>query len=156
MGREEISVDRLETLWRQTAAEIRQKEEELQRLQERFRKLDEARTLIQETESGVQPQMPTLRDQPGDVSPTLKNAVLDYIKENAGAEGKSASEVTNALIEHGLGSHVTARVFYSMIYLTLMRLHEAEELRFRKGPRGRLFLPALKTKGLFNLDKELA
>src|SRR5712692_8752511 len=98
MGTEEITDDRLETLWRQTAAEIKQKEDELQRLQERFKKLDDARSVIREAEFGGRDGLLSLPTEgTEDVSQTLKEAVLQYAKEFAGFDGKSASEVTRAL-----------------------------------------------------------
>lgn len=139
--------DPLEALWRKTGEEIKEVEVKLQRLKERFKKLDDARSLVREAEYG---ELVVTSEEENEVAATstLKDATLAYIRD-MGNEGQSASDVVRALVERGYGKHVTQRVFYSMIYLTLMRLVESGDVRVKKGPRGRLFAMATKGKGLF-------
>ena len=77
-------------------------------------------------------------------SPTLKSKIFQIVSDWRDPDGASASEVTKALSAQGEGTHVLPRVFYSMVYLNLMRLTETGELKFKKLERGRRFFAAKK------------
>ena len=137
------ATEQLDSLCEKLAADIAQRERETAALKARLQKLEAARDIVrQELAGGPDPSI--LSSEEGEPSPTLKNAVLSYFKDANRPEGVSASEVTNILRDKGEGSHVTPRVFYSMVYLTLMRLVDTKDLRIVKGPRGRLFIPRTK------------
>lgn len=127
---------------------IKRLEAEADQIRERIGKLEEAKIVIlrelgsQEDYSDLvdgRPRGASHSELAEDDGGTLKARTLLAVRQSASKEGLSASEVTKALTEGGLGSHVTPRVFYSMVYLTLMRLTETGELKFRKGEKGRRF-----------------
>jgi len=119
--------------------QIAQSERRTTELKERRKRLHDARAVFME-ELEFSSESSTSSQTVEEGTSTLREAVLQYVTEHAGSEGISASDVTNALSERK-AEKVTPRVFYSMIYLTLMRLTEMDDLRFKKGPRGRLFMP---------------
>jgi len=131
--------DILESRWLQLGNEIKEKEAELQRLKERFRKIDEARLVIIDEMASGDVAARVASAQSEDVPQTLRVSVLQYINDQRNRDGCSASEVANALGEQGHGAHVTSKVFYSMVYLTLMRLVDSHEIKFKMGTRGRVF-----------------
>ncbi len=156
METQDQTADRLESLWRKLGAEIKEKEQALDRLKERFRKLDEARLVILEELSSGPIAVRVAEAQAESLPPPLREAAVQFVRDAQTSDGISASDVTNALSKRGLGDHVTPRVFYSMVYLSLMRAADGGELRVKKGPRGRLFLPAPKDKSLFQNEREAA
>ena len=138
-------IEAIDDRCRELDDQIEQSEKNTAQLKERRRKLQDARAVLLDelglsaTAGGSVARAPSVEE----VSSTLREVVLQYVKEHAGSEGISASEVTTGLSDRR-SEKVTPRVFYSMVYLTLMRLTETEELKFKKGPRGRLFMPYVK------------
>lgn len=122
--------------------QMKRLEAETEDLRNRFGALENARMTIAKEMGALADYTPIAASGHGAVEAdesTLKAKTLQVVLGQESSEGISASEVTRILSSQGEGGHVTPRVFYSMIYLNLMRLTETGELRTRKGPKGRLF-----------------
>lgn len=135
------TLEQIDELCRKLDAEISQSEKHTARLKDRRTKLEAARSVFVEELGAKDLSRVSNVAQADEISTTLREAVLQVVKEANNPDGLSASEITNALVKRGIGSHVTPRVFYSMVYVSLMRLTESKELTFKKGPRGRVFVP---------------
>lgn len=141
------TLERIDELCQKLDLEIEKSEQHTTQLKARRKKLQNARAVFVEELGAVGGAIPSaVGPQADDASPTLREAALQVVKESKSPDGVSASGVTNILAERGFGKHVTSRVFYSMIYLTLMRLNEIGEVKIRKGPRGRLFVPTTRSR----------